>query len=239
MYRKIWISVMGMFTLGSASATQPGWWGDRGALNGSPANDHAAVAQGQLKHFTRKAIEEMNARFPEGAGDELNGILENWLQEYQNGGHSPDNPVAADMKVMSIGQLKWIASKIRARLIYYQYQETLSWLPSTPPSTPAPADKNVANLGQLKTVFNFDLTAPAGQLPLWWQKYYFGGSTGLVPGADADGDGLSNLDEYGHGTTPSAADGDDDGVLDAVELSSGRDPHLKDNLKLHLDVSVL
>ncbi len=41
---------------------------------------------------------------------------------------------------------------------------------------------------------------------------------------DADGEGLSNLDEYLNGTNPNLADTDRDGDLDAYEIAAGRDP---------------
>ncbi|MCI5125561.1 MAG: hypothetical protein D3925_14080, partial [Candidatus Electrothrix sp. AR5] len=41
---------------------------------------------------------------------------------------------------------------------------------------------------------------------------------------DADGDGLSNKDEFGLGTDPNNADSDGDGITDAVEVNNGTDP---------------
>lgn len=215
------------------SAAPPAWWSASGAVNSSPLNDNGALVQGQLKHFTRKAVDEMNMRFPEGAGTELNDIVEGWLLNYQDGGYSPAKPMAVDSQVMTVGQLKWIGAKIHARLVYYCYEDgPPAWLSAAPTAT----DNDVANLGQLKTVFNFNLTAPAGQTPLWWQKFY--SLVGIDPGGDSDGDGLSNYGEYNQGTTPSLGDADDDGILDPVELSTGHNPKIKDNPKLKLEVWV-
>ncbi len=45
---------------------------------------------------------------------------------------------------------------------------------------------------------------------------------------DADGDGLSNLDEYRHGTDPRGADTDGDGIPDGLEVLAGLDPTASD-----------
>jgi len=190
--------------------TPPSWWAARGAVDGNPPNDHAAVTQGQLKHFTRKAVEEFSARLPGGAGTDLNNLVNGWIQEYQNGNHSAQNPPPADFQAMTVGQLKWIASKIHGRLIEVQYAPASpAWIAI------APTDNELANIGQLKTVFIFDLSAPTGQLPLWWQRVYFSGATGIDPNADADGDGLTNLQELALGTNPLLVDTDGDGISDS------------------------
>ena len=39
-------------------------------------------------------------------------------------------------------------------------------------------------------------------LPNWWERYYFLGETLCDPGADSDGDGMSNGREFYTGTDP-------------------------------------
>ncbi|MGQ4894370.1 MAG: hypothetical protein ACP6IQ_07110, partial [Candidatus Njordarchaeia archaeon] len=43
-------------------------------------------------------------------------------------------------------------------------------------------------------------------------------------GLDNDGDGLTNLEEYQHGTDPTDSDTDDDSFSDGVEIELGTDP---------------
>jgi autotransporter-associated beta strand protein len=62
------------------------------------------------------------------------------------------------------------------------------------------------------------------QLPAWFVSLYgLGSSTG-----DADGDGLSDVDEYLNGMDPSLADTDGDGLSDNVEITAGTDPRRAD-----------
>jgi len=42
-------------------------------------------------------------------------------------------------------------------------------------------------------------------LPNWWEMAYFGSTTAATPGADADGDGATNLQEYVAGSDPLSA----------------------------------
>ncbi|HRG55179.1 MAG TPA: hypothetical protein PLG56_04010, partial [Lacunisphaera sp.] len=60
-------------------------------------------------------------------------------------------------------------------------------------------------------------------LPDRWERRHFG-HTGVDPNADADGDGLSNRDEYVFSATPTVADSDGDGYNDGQELALGTDP---------------
>ena len=62
-------------------------------------------------------------------------------------------------------------------------------------------------------------------LPDDWEVYY--GFSHLDPsdaGLDADGDGLSNAQEYTYGTDPRDSDSDNDGYTDGFEVSSGSNP---------------
>ncbi|GAA5127388.1 hypothetical protein JIN84_08765 [Luteolibacter yonseiensis] len=195
----------------SSTAAPPAWWAARGAINGSTINDNAPVLQGQLKHFVTKAVAEMNGRLPGGAGPELNGMVGGWVAAH---------PSSGDQAVMLTGQLKAVAKPIYERLVEVRYLDVPpAWLPAAA----GPGDNQLANIGQLKTVFNFDLTAPVNTLPEWWQRYYFNWQVGIDPLADHDGDGLSNYQEYLDHSPPNdhLADIDGDGMPDAWELLHG------------------
>src|ERR1700678_2831991 len=64
--------------------SDPAWWSSRGAVHAPVVttndgvvstnyvpNDYDAVTQGQLKQFTARAVDEMNANLPGGAGTNL------------------------------------------------------------------------------------------------------------------------------------------------------------------------
>jgi hypothetical protein len=105
--------------------------------------------------------------------------------------------VRNDYAALNHGQLKTVAKVFYDRLIAVGYTTSYPW------TTTTADDQNyaAANLGQVKQVFSFDLTAPVGQLPVWWQTYYFQQS-GIDPSGDSDGDGLTNLTEYQAGSNP-------------------------------------
>ncbi len=232
MFRRVLFPGFLLASLVSAIAAPPAWWASRGATDANPPDDFSAVNQGQLKQFTQKAMQELNDRIPGGAGPELNGLVNGWVQAYQTGGYNAANPLPADFDTMNSGQLKWIADKVHARLVDIKYEDAVpAWLVLNPTT-----DNQLVNLGQLKTVFNFDLTAPAGQLPGWWLKFYFDGQTGVDPEDDADGDGLTNVQELAYGSNPGNSDSDtngvpdgwddtdQDGYSDLEELAAGTDP---------------
>jgi hypothetical protein len=61
-------------------------------------------------------------------------------------------------------------------------------------------------------------------LPDWWEFRYFGNVSSGDPNGDADGDYLTNLEEYRAGTNPKIADTDGDGRTDWQEVKDGTDP---------------
>lgn len=215
-------------------AADPAWWQARGAVSANAtAAPYAVVNQGQLKAFTVAAVQEINADLSGagGAGSDLNNMVTAWHQDYTNNGYATNhgNPTypykPADFDAVTVGQLKYVAgllySRLRAIGCARNYPAWLKINTST--------DKALANLGQLKTVFNFDPSLdPSGSgLPVAWELNYFG-HTGVPANGDDDHDGATNIQEFTNGADPTKSDTDGDGMPDGYEISNGLQPTVDD-----------
>lgn len=70
-----------------------------------------------------------------------------------------------------------------------------------------------------------NLDFDASGIPDWYEmKYALQPGSAALASADSDGDGLSNLQEFQHGTDPHQADTDEDGLSDAAEVSLATNP---------------
>lgn len=90
---------------------------------------------------------------------------------------------------------------------------------------PDPADPDTAPKIFFRVV-EFDPASPpptGNALPDRWEEFYLG-LTETDPAADADGDGLSNLQEYQSGLDPTSGDTDGDGMPDGWEVAHNFDP---------------
>ena len=67
-----------------------------------------------------------------------------------------------------------------------------------------------------KSFLRLEIHSGTSALPNGWQLQYFG-QTGIDPNGDADGDGLTNLQEFLNGTDPTNPDTDGDGVVDGLD----------------------
>ena len=206
------LSVLAVFAASPVPANKPtaypAWWIERDVIprldpaNAAPTwstnatlcsyavpNDFAAINQGQLKNLAARAYEELNAKLPGGAGGNLTTIYATFL-------NAPNT--TGNYNAINLGQLKNLAQPFYDRLIQAAYASSYPW---TPPVSPA-KDYAMANIGQAKNLFSFDLSAPAGQLPIWWQKFYFG-TIGQDPNALAPSNsGLTLLQTYLQGLNP-------------------------------------
>jgi alpha-tubulin suppressor-like RCC1 family protein len=81
----------------------------------------------------------------------------------------------SDYAVTTLGQLKTVAKPVYDRLLSIDYygpaltSGTYPWIGNTA------SDFSVANIGQTKNLFSFDLTysSDGNALPNWWRMYYF------------------------------------------------------------------
>jgi len=149
-------------------------------------NDYAAVNLGQVKNIAAKAVDEMNAKLPGGAGTELNEMVAAWRLST-----APAGVVRNDYAAVNQGQLKALAKKFYERLAAANYQGPPTRAAGEPyPWTANTADdRNFAavNIGQVKYLFSFVPSLANDQ-------------------ADTDGDGLANKWERDHGKDPLVAD---------------------------------
>jgi len=179
----------------TAHGAPPAWWAQRGVTNGNQASDYAAVNQGQLKNFFAKAVDELNARFPGGAGVALNQQVAAWSTPGAN---------TADYAAANLGQLKNLAGMIRARLATKSYAFI-----GVPTAGGTAQDYAAANIGQVKYLLDFDLTRDSDGDGFSDQAELEAGTDPGNPAsklADADGDGITDADEALFGLNPNVND---------------------------------
>jgi len=174
------------------AANYPQWWLDRGVVTqGAVTNDFAAVNQGQLKWIAAKGYEELQAKLPGGAGSNLTVLISSF--SLTNANYAP----------VTIGQLKNLAKPFYDRLIEVGYTHSYPWTATTSDDN----DYAMANIGQVKYLFSFDLNnlgTSTNGIPDWWLLKYFG-NLNQDPNGDPDGDGFTTLQEYQMGTDPTHA----------------------------------
>jgi len=230
----------GTVTEGGAAwpATYPSWWYNaedpaNGVINATlPAfNQHnfAPLNQGQLWNLAAQAIQELDSQLATVGGANFS------LADFSNGA-SPDYHAPAN-----IGQLKHVSSHFFDRFAQVGFTPESPGWPATlilntgpedqAPNYPwlrnvTPSNAHIANLGQAKQLFSWDLSnwAPSNLdsdsdgLPDLWELQWFG-DLSLAADADPDGDGLSNYNEYITGTNPNSnADANANGIPDDWEL---------------------
>jgi hypothetical protein len=173
------VACSGLFVL-SAYATDPSWWATPGAGSTPSAvmaeqvvtndgvvttnyvpNNYDAVTQGQLKQFTARAVDYLNANLTNGAGTNLNTMVSNWASDYATNGYNATNIKPSDYTAMSVGQLKYIGNKVWAQLVTAGYTSSApSWL-----ALNTNTDNQAANLGQLKELFDFSISSSSAATP--------------------------------------------------------------------------
>jgi len=203
-------------------AADPTWWstGSTAFIDSSATpNNYAPLNVGQLKNVAGKAKAYLDTQLSAvgGSGPTISAMVSGFSMS-----------TTADYQPANLGQLKAVAQPFYDRLNSIGYGATANLItrgyPSTwtynypwNPSTSTSQNYTPANLGQLKMVFSFDLslftpssTLDAGGdgLPDAWQVAHglnpFNTNPNSSDGAngDPDGDGLTNIEEYGLGLDP-------------------------------------
>src|SRR5256714_6380872 len=126
----------------------PAWWSQRAVIvENAVADDYAPANQGQLKNIAKAAVAEMDAKLTSGAGDELHGLVGNW---------SLPGTGTNDFAPVNLSQLKNVAKPFYDRLIAAGLIDFYPWLSSFN----SPDDFAVANIGQVKSLFSFEIPSP-------------------------------------------------------------------------------
>ena len=168
------------------SAETPSWWVTVVDTNLAP-NDFAPVLAGQLKWMATNAAVELET-LPGGAGTGVHALVS---------GFTPSNNYVP----INVGQLKNTAAPFYQRLMAVGYATNYPWSETTADD----ADFAPAVLGQLKYVFDFDVSTDSDDddMPDWWEL-----ERGLNPfnatdaANDEDGDGFLNIYEFRYGSDP-------------------------------------
>lgn len=182
------------------AAEYPSWWTSNNVISSvSATNDYWAANQGQVKWIASNACNELNACLPNGAGTAVSNVL---------AGFSASNNFYA----VNQGQLKSVAKPFWDRLITEGYTNALPWSTNTSDDV----SYALANLGQVKNLFSFDLRK------------------------DNDSDGLANWREtgtgvyvgpYNTGSSATNPDSDGDGLWDGAEVANRTNPNNNDTTK--------
>jgi hypothetical protein len=221
LYISLFCLFAAFYSSARADSAYPPWWQIPAESSleldyalGTPESDFSPLALGQLKYFAAKGRVELDRTFgPFGGSGEA---IQNFVD-----GLSVD-PIA-DLAPANIGQLKFVSSLFFNRFTELGYGPGATTWPDRlvfdsatnlpwASTTPIASDLAIANIGQAKFLFQWEVFDWAIQN--YWDNVYFGDL-----GDDLDGDSVSNRDELLQGTDPfTALDADMNGLADDWEL---------------------
>lgn len=179
-------------------------------------NDYATLTQGQLKNLAVAAYDELQANAPGGATPKVKALIQKILMADPTTGQfildsygrrqEAVSTSTLDFAPVNLGQLKAVA------LPFYDYFVAMGMIPGFPwLNTPNAADDfALANIGQAKALFCFDLSqgapgqgASSGSPSNLWNTYYHQNPLkGGGASANPSGDGLTNLQKFQLGLDP-------------------------------------
>lgn len=204
LYRLLASACFFALQIGLAHADYPLWWVARDVVdaNAVSANDFAATNQGQLKFLASQAYMEFYEKLPDCDLASISNLV---------AGFSLSNNFSA----VNMGQLKFVAKPFYD--VLWSNSLTNAW-PFGMDSGPYPwsavsgaDDYALANLGQLKYIFSFDLNkvvidSDGDGMPDEWEVQYLLNPFSAVgvdgPLGDPDHDQVVNLWEYRLGLNP-------------------------------------
>jgi hypothetical protein len=203
-------SLLLSFGLPPSAFGDPSWWYSRGVVSSNAiVGDYSPLILGQLKWMATNACNELDYMLPDGAGAAVWSTVQGFSVPTNN------------WLTVNVGQLKYVAKPFYDRLIEVECKTDYPWTGTTNDD----ADYAIANIGQMKNVFSFDLIADGNTngMPDLWEMKHFGNLNQTASG-DYDNDGLTNLEEWQHGANPTQTDTDNDGMPDGWEVTNAFDP---------------
>lgn len=180
----------------TVSAGNPqSWWIVRGVVDpNSASDDYAKLNVGQLKHMAAEGRNELNQilALNGGAGSPIDSLVNGWANAVN----------ADDYALCTVGQLKAVAKLFWDRLIAETRATAYPWTTTTTDDD----DYAIANVGQLKNLFNFGSDMDGDGIEDSFELAFVEGlgTLGGIDGSgnlrDFDGDGLADLEETYLGT---------------------------------------
>jgi len=221
------------------ATAQQAWWPTSDGSADTDDNNYSVVNIGQLKNMVAHTVLHFRNQ-----GIAVPASVTEMLETWRN------NEEANNHLTANIGQLKHVSKPFWDVLIA-QNLKTQSDLPWTA-ETDDDQNKALVTIGQLKTVFNFNIRTlveesqdtDADGIPDAWEQYLinFSDTDGITnlsqinATSDFDGDLLLDYDEFRLTTDPTDKDTDADGLLDGNEPPASADPLQMDHPEVELIV---
>ncbi|MFO7937632.1 MAG: LamG-like jellyroll fold domain-containing protein, partial [Kiritimatiellia bacterium] len=204
---------MGAFTnipgIMAVTAIYPAWWDLRSVVDGLSTNDYAMAVQGQVKWIAHQVSVEFDDKMLAvgGAGSAVSNLVSSFT-------------ASSNCLPVTLGQLKNTAKPFYDRLDDFGIVSNYPW-------TGIAYDYALANIGQVKFLFSFDLEADSdndGMTDGWEAIYSLNPLSDSDADSDVDNDGLTCLEEFQKGTNPQNSDTDGDEIPDGWEIEYGFNP---------------